>query len=405
MLQAKKNHSTILIEATSNQVDQFGGYTGMTPTVFVAYCREIARLLSFPFEKVILGGDHLGPNAWQCQNSKTAMANAAELMRAYLRAGFSKIHLDASMRCADDPADEHGVLPIEIAVERSAALCKICEEVFTSQTDFEPPVYVIGTEVPIPGGAKEQLGDLAVTRVDDLEKTIEMTRQAFLAKGLTSAWERVIAVVVQPGVEFGDDTIIEYDRLKTKELAGFIQGFNHLIYEAHSTDYQQPEALRQLVEDGFAILKVGPWLTFAFREAVFALANMEREWLGCQKSVTLSGILDALETAMITNPKYWQHHYHGDEARQIYARRYSYSDRIRYYWTVAEVSEALNSLIANLTEQPAPMTLLSQFMPAQYQAVKAGHIANRLEELIHHKIMEITEVYSTATRSATSIAN
>jgi D-tagatose-1,6-bisphosphate aldolase subunit GatZ/KbaZ len=296
-------------------------------------------------------------------------------------------------------------LPIKIAVERSAALCKICEEVCARHTNLELPLYVIGTEVPSPGGAKERLDDLAVTRIEDAERTIQMTREAFLAQGLSSAWDRVIAVVVQPGVEFGDDTIVEYDRLKAKELSGFIQRYDHLVYEAHSTDYQQPEALRQMVEDGFAILKVGPWLTFAFREAVFALASIESEWLASRMGVRLSAIRKILDEAMLANPKYWQHHYHGDSTELAFTRNYSYSDRIRYYWPVPEVSEALNRLIANLIAHPAPMTLLSQFMPAQYRAVRSGHIANRPEELIHHKIMEITGIYSAATRSGASNVN
>ncbi|HEX9652865.1 MAG TPA: class II D-tagatose-bisphosphate aldolase, non-catalytic subunit [bacterium] len=405
MLQAKKDHSAILIESTSNQVDQFGGYTGMTPADFVANVRAVARAADFPFERIMLGGDHLGPNAWQHETAKVAMANATDLMRAYLAAGFQKIHLDASMRCGDDPGDEHSTLPVEIAVERSTALCKTCEEVCASYTSTDRPLYVIGTEVPIPGGAKERLHDLAVTRVEDAENTIAMTKKAFLANGLTSAWERVIAVVVQPGVEFGDDTIIEYNRRNAKDLSGFIQRYDHLVYEAHSTDYQQPEALRQMVEDGFAILKVGPWLTFAFREAVFALASLEREWLPSRKSITMSAIIEMLDNAMLANPKYWRQHHRGDNAELALARRYSYSDRVRYYWSVAEVSAALSRLIANLTEHPAPMPLLSQFMPAQYRAVKAGLIANRPEELIHHKVMEITEIYSDATRSGASNLN
>ena len=44
-----------------------------------------------------------------------------------------------------------------------------------------------------------------------------------------------------------------------------------LVFEAHSTDYQPPESLSRLVIDGFAILKVGPGLTFALREALYAL--------------------------------------------------------------------------------------------------------------------------------------
>ena len=50
-----------------------------------------------------------------------------------------------------------------------------------------------------------------------------------------------------------------------------------LVYEAHSTDYQRPESYRNLVRDGFAILKVGPALTFAMREVLEALSLIEAE--------------------------------------------------------------------------------------------------------------------------------
>ena len=65
--------------------------------------------------------------------------------------------------------------------------------------------------------------------------------------------------------------------------------------------------------DHFAILKVGPALTFAFREAIFALAQMEEEYLSVKKNVTVSNILNIIENVMIENPKYWQKYYHGDK--------------------------------------------------------------------------------------------
>src|SRR5690606_35340146 len=99
-----------------------------------------------------------------------------------------------------------------------------------------------------------------------------------------------------------------------------------------STDYQRPAALRELVEDHFAILKVGPWLTYAFREAVFALEMIEREWLGARRSAQLSGLRDVMERVMVEDPTHWRGHYTGYEAAMKYARTYSYSDRIRYYW-------------------------------------------------------------------------
>ena len=90
----------VLIEATSNQVNQFGGYTGMTPADFREFVFTIADKVGFARERIILGGDHLGPNCWQQENADAAMEKSVELVKAYVRAGFSKIHLDASMSCA-----------------------------------------------------------------------------------------------------------------------------------------------------------------------------------------------------------------------------------------------------------------------------------------------------------------
>ena len=178
------------------------------------------------------------------------------------------------MRCADDATDTP--LSIEVSAARAAALCAAAEEAYAQLPADAPPVsYVIGTEVPAPGGEQEAASEIHVSSVADTQATIELTRQAFLERGLASAWERVIAVVVQPGVEFGDEVIFDYRRDRAAPLSRFIEGYEHLVYEAHSTDYQTRQALRQMVEDHFAILKVGPALTFAFREAVLALTLIE----------------------------------------------------------------------------------------------------------------------------------
>lgn len=52
---AQANQSPLLIEATSNQVDQFGGYTGMTPADFRHFVCQLADSLDFPQEQLILG--------------------------------------------------------------------------------------------------------------------------------------------------------------------------------------------------------------------------------------------------------------------------------------------------------------------------------------------------------------
>jgi D-tagatose-1,6-bisphosphate aldolase subunit GatZ/KbaZ len=129
-----------------------------------------------------------------------------------------------------------------------------------------------------------------------------------------------------------------------------------LVYEAHSTDYQKPAALAQMVEDHFAILKVGPWLTFAFREAVFALSAIEQELLAHRRGVRLSQVREALQAAMLRNPVYWRSYYHGSEDEIQLGRIYSYSDRCRYYWGDAKVQQELAQLRANLDACPVNPT-------------------------------------------------
>jgi D-tagatose-1,6-bisphosphate aldolase subunit GatZ/KbaZ len=255
---------------------------------------------------------------------------------------------------------------------------------------------VIGSEVPPPGGATEDVYDVAPTQVADAEETIAVTRDAFRERGLEEAWERVIAVVVQPGVEFSDLSVVEYDRTKAEPLSRHIEQYGGLVYEAHSTDYQRRNALRRMVEDHFAILKVGPALTFAFREAVFALSTMEDEWLGGRRSIVTSDLREVLDRAMVGCPEHWQNHHSGGEAELRYARRYSYSDRSRYYWAVPEVRDALRQLIGNLEAHPIPLTLLSQYMPAQYAAVREGEFDNNPRDLIYSKVTEVLADYASA---------
>jgi D-tagatose-1,6-bisphosphate aldolase subunit GatZ/KbaZ len=402
MLQAQRDHSLLLIESTSNQVNQFGGYTGQTPADFVAFVKGIAGVMNCPAERIVFGGDHLGPHVWRKEEPASAMKKASELVRACVLAGYSKIHLDASMRLAGDPGDTSEPLADEIISNRAADLCRAAEEAYQQLPPGSPaPLYVIGTEVPIPGGELLDAHAPETTRPGDVARTIQLAQQAFEERGLQAAWERVIALVVQPGVEFGDATVFPYRPERARALSRFLDEHRQDtrwqgIYEAHSTDYQTPTALRQMVRDHFAILKVGPWLTFAFREAVFALAAVEEEWLGDRKGITVSRVRESLEAAMLANPEYWKNYYRGDEATMQLARKYSFSDRSRYYWTQPEVAAALQQLLANLTAHPAPVSMLSQYLPDQGEALRAGAIANDPIALIHSKILHVIDHYARA---------
>lgn len=383
--EARSQRGPLLVEATSNQVNQLGGYTGQTPAAFRDRLLALAASLGFPAGRLILGGDHLGPNPWQAEPAAVAMDKARALVAAYAEAGFAKIHLDASMPLGGYPFP----LPPELVARRAADLCATAE----ASAGAEKPVYVIGTEVPTPGGAREALDHVEVTLVADLEDTIDLHRRAFAARGLDEAWRRVIAVVVQPGVEFGHADVMHFVPAAAADLKAAIAAHGELAFEAHSTDYQRPDGLRALVDSHFAVLKVGPWLTFALREAVFALDDIERELLPDGER---AGARQALEAAMLADPTHWRAYYLGSGQEQAFARAFSLSDRSRYYWALPQVGQAVERLVANLAAAPLPLPLLSQYLPAQHAAVHEGRLPNEPRALIKDKVREVARIYAAA---------
>ena len=393
--QAREDGSTVLVESTSNQVNQEGGYTGARPAEFVAFVSRLAREAGMPEDRVVLGGDHLGPNPWTALGVRLAMSRAAEMVRDYVRAGYAKVHLDASMRCADDPL---GPLADTVAAARTADLAAAAEAAAAERAPGLPlPLYVIGTEVPPPGGqAGEHEGPL-VTRVEDAGRGLDLTREAFARRGLDRAWRRVIAQVVQPGVEFGDEVVYPYRREAAADLRAFSEGRDGLVFEAHSTDYQAEDALRALVEDHFAILKVGPELTFALREAVFALEGVERELLERRAPDRLSGLRQALDRAMTRDPRHWKaYHGDGDEESLRLRRQFSLSDRVRYFWPVPEVQEAVRRLFANLDAERLPRGLVSQYLPDAVGTAEAGPTDGRAARLARLHVRRVLARYARA---------
>jgi len=387
--QALETGTGLLVEATSNQVDQFGGYTGMMPADFRDLVYTIADRQGFPRQSVVLGGDHLGPNTWRHLGPDAAMERAADLVRAYVAAGFTKIHLDCSMSCAGDPSP----LTDDIVAERAARLAAVAEDTAVRERGVSDLLYVVGTEVPVPGGAHETIDALAPTSASAARATIACHRKVFGDAGLGTAWERVIGLVVQPGVEFDHAAVVDYDRDRTEELRGVLDDYPHLVFEAHSTDYQSVERLTELVGDHWAVLKVGPGLTFALREALFALAAIEDELVEADDR---SNLLAVLEQRMLAEPRWWQGYYEGDAQAQRLARRYSYSDRVRYYWPDRQVQQAQSRLLANLAAVDIPLPLLSQYLPDQYPRVRRGELASEPTALVVDRVRDVLRTYTQA---------
>jgi len=390
LIHARESGRPVLIEATSNQVNQFGGYTGMRAADFHAFVMAKADQAGLAREQVLLGGDHLGPNAWQDESAASAMAKSDTLIDGYVATGFRKIHLDCSMSCAGDPP----VLADTEVAARAARLAAVAERAW-QRSGGEAPVYIVGTEVPVPGGAKEELEELQVTRPEAMAATVEAHRKAFAEHGLDDAWRRVIGLVVQPGVEFDHHDVVDFQPDKARALSAAIEKFPGLIYEAHSTDYQTPERLAALVRGHFAILKVGPGVTYALRETLWALSFIEDEMLGSAKSNLRNVVLDVMRA----EPKYWNKYY-TDENRLTLDMQYSLSDRVRYYWAHPTIQSAYATLLRNLdAASPTgalPLALLSQFLPRQYDDIRTGQLMNSATDILRAGVTYVLRVYAQA---------
>jgi D-tagatose-1,6-bisphosphate aldolase subunit GatZ/KbaZ len=392
MLEAVGDDESVLIEATCNQVNHEGGYTGMTPAAFRTEVLRIAERVGLPRARIILGADHLGPSPWRDRPADEAMAQAEAMVTAFAAAGYEKIHLDTSMGCRDEPTS----LPDSTTAKRAARLAAIAEQ--AALRAGTTPRYIVGTEVPTPGGAVEGIAQLLVTKPESALATYEAHKRAFADEKAEAAFERVIALVVQPGVEFGSDDVVVYEPERAQGLVATLAKMPGLVFEAHSTDFQPPKSLGELVRDGFAILKVGPGLTFALREALYALdcmaARLDSSWRHC--------LMSAMERVMLADPTHWQSHYRGNDAEQHVLRHFGYSDRIRYYWPSSVAQETVERLLGCLEARTIPVTMISQFLPRLYMRVLDGSISRAPSDLLIQAVRDVLLVYRTACRGGSS---
>jgi D-tagatose-1,6-bisphosphate aldolase subunit GatZ/KbaZ len=384
--EAQRTGVPALIEATCNQVNQDGGYTGMTPVDFRRMVERIAAEIGDEKTGFILGGDHLGPNPWKHLSPDEAMARAVEMVRSYVAAGFGKIHLDASMACRG----EAPALPDAVIAERAATLAEAAEKE-SRRIGGPPPVYVIGTEVPTPGGTLQAHETISITTPQATLDTVAIHRQAFHRHGLESAFNRIVAIVVQPGVEFGGEDVAVYDPEAARPLVAALPDLGGLVFEAHSTDYQPGRSLSDLVRDGFAILKVGPHLTFALREALYGLDLIAAELDGAGSQLRAD-----MEQVMLGDARYWKAYCHGSAHQQRVQRHFSYFDRIRYYWATPEATASVQNLMDRLGDQPIPSALVSQYIGALACHRPPGSAGLNARSLLEASIGSVLHKYSEA---------
>jgi D-tagatose-1,6-bisphosphate aldolase subunit GatZ/KbaZ len=169
-----------------------------------------------------------------------------------------------------------------------------------------------------------------------------------------------------------------------------------MVFEAHSTDYQTRDMLRQLVMDGFAILKVGPGLTFALREAYYGLDQIAEFLFPDKRKETLIATIERVLTA---DPKNWDKYYHGSDDDKHIQRHFSYSDRIRYYWPQPEIDAAVKALFSLLDGVQIPETLINQYLTGAYVGVRDGKVKPDARSLALAAVDRVLEDYFEACRA------
>ncbi|HLO07656.1 MAG TPA: class II D-tagatose-bisphosphate aldolase, non-catalytic subunit, partial [Terriglobales bacterium] len=75
---------------------------------------------------------------------------------------------------------------------------------------------------------------------------------------------------------------------------------------------------------------------------------------------------------------------------------YGYSDRCRYYWNRPAVKEEMARLFDNLGEKPIPLTLISQYLPLEYEAIRRGELQAVPARMVQYHIRRVLRVYADA---------
>lgn len=99
---------------------------------------------------------------------------------------------------------------------------------------------------------------------------------------------------------------------------------------------------------------------------------------------------------MLGNPAHWKSYYHGDEDEVRRDLIYGYSDRCRYYWNQAAVQAEIARLFENVRRRPIPLTLVSQYLPLEHEAIRTGQLPAAPERMIHYHIRRVLRVYADA---------
>ena len=324
----KINKLPCLIECTSNQVNQDGGYTNKTPKLFINEIFKMQKKINFDKKKLFLGGDHLGPLPWKNNNSHTAIKNSVKLIDSFLKEKFCKIHIDTSIKCKNDKHIDNDIIFNRTnQILRNPAIFKKIKDRF----------IIIGTEVPLSGSgdskkiiktSKQQINNESL-RFKKILKSIGLKNNFF-------------GLVIEPGMRYMHSSITQPNFKDFKEKRR-ISIKNNFVFEAHSTDYQSLKTLKQLVKNNFKYLKVGPEITFNYSRSLFFMQNLEKKIVKKKCSNLKAKIL----STMLDNSKHWKEYYKRKDKKLFLDSKL---DRLRYYLNSKKVVNSINLLKKNVNK-------------------------------------------------------
>jgi D-tagatose-1,6-bisphosphate aldolase subunit GatZ/KbaZ len=120
---------------------------------------------------------------------------------------------------------------------------------------------------------------------------------------------------------------------------------------------------------------------------------MEKDLYAYSPAGGYSRFSDVLEQKLMQQPKYWERYYHGSEGDLAFARKYSLSDRCRYYLEDETIKDSIQRLVANINAKSIPFGLMSQYFPAQKEAILAHNGPVDAQWLIKERIRDVIKTY------------
>jgi len=388
--QALGDGSPALFEICAEMLDLHGQSGKILPDDFIANVKRSAGKTGFPRDRLFFGVNDLSPSLWKDESIESALKKTRAFISALISLGFNKLGIHAAIPLKGDLADQQ--LSQEVIIAREAALYQAAEGAAAALPDEEKPLYVIDLH---PGqGMTEDQDNMA--HKEDVKIAIDRFAETAVAAGLPEMRERLLAVRIILGAGYNSEKVIPFGSSLLKELGGCVYGDKPVLLEALRTDFQPQMILDQLVDNHFAILSVGPELTYTMREVLFSMAMMENETMLGKPGVYLSNFIIELDRAMQSAPQHWEKYYSGNGFEQMIARKYSLYDRSRFYWEDKNVRKMKKRLFDNLIKYPIPLTVMRQFMPRQYERVAAGELENKPDALVMDAVRHALCRYSRA---------